>query len=224
MNILVVDDDIHIQKLIKIHLQRAGYQVLLAGNGLEALEVLKHSWPDLAIVDVMMPEMDGLTLTKILSEQYEIPVLLLTARGTLEDKEEGFLAGSDDYVVKPFEPKELLYRLAVIVRRIDKSLKVNIEIGNVSINRSTYEVMIGKETLIFPLKEFEILCLLASKPEQVFTRSQIMEKVWGYDYEGDDHTLNTHITRVRQRLERASATMEIQTIRGLGYKIDVNSR
>jgi len=223
MNILIVDDDTHIQKLISIHLQRAGYQVLLAGNGIEALEVIKHRWPDLAIVDVMMPEMNGLTLTKVLVEQYEIPVLLLTAKGTLEDKEQGFLAGSDDYVVKPFEPKELLYRVAVIIRRIDKSVKVNIEIGNLKINRLTYEVMIGKQTFIFPLKEFEILCLLASKPEQVFTRSQIMEKVWGYDYEGDDHTLNTHITRVRQRLEKALATIEIVTIRGLGYKIEVKT-
>lgn len=224
MNILIVDDDLNIQTLVMIHLKRAGYEVIAAKNGEEALALLKDSWADLALVDVMMPGMDGFALTRILSEEYDIPVILLTAKGALEDKEQGFLAGSDDYLVKPFEPKELLYRIAVILRRLDKTFKPIMMIGNVTINRSTHEVTVGKQTLLLPLKEFELLSVLSSKPEQVFTRTNLMEKVWGYDYEGDDQTLNTHIKRLRQRLERSGALMEIQTIRGIGYKLDVSAQ
>lgn len=123
MKILVVDDDVHILQLVNIYLTREGYQVLLAENAQQALALLEGSLPDLAVVDVMMPGMDGFTLTESLTQDYDIPVLLLTAKGELEDKERGFLAGSDDYVVKPFEPKELLFRIAAILRRLDKKIK-----------------------------------------------------------------------------------------------------
>lgn len=123
MKILVVDDDVHILQLVNIYLTREGYQVMQAENGEQALQLLDGNMPDLAVVDVMMPGMDGFTLTEILSKDYDIPVLLLTAKGELEDKERGFLAGSDDYVVKPFEPKELLFRIAAILRRLDKKIK-----------------------------------------------------------------------------------------------------
>ncbi len=125
MKILVVDDDVHILQLVNIYLTREGYQVLLAENAQQALALLEGSLPDLAVVDVMMPGMDGFTLTESLTQDYDIPVLLLTAKGELEDKERGFLAGSDDYVVKPFEPKELLFRIAAILRRLDKKKSSN---------------------------------------------------------------------------------------------------
>lgn len=221
MKILVVDDDVHILQLVNIYLTKEGYQVLQAENGQQALQLLKGSLPDLAIVDVMMPGMDGFTLTEILSQDYDIPVLLLTAKGELEDKERGFLAGSDDYVVKPFEPRELLFRIAAILRRLDKKNQITIQVGRLIIDRRSFEVVIGEDTLVLPLKEFELLALLASRPNQVFTRSFIMAQVWGYDYEGDEQTLNTHMKRIRERLHHYITDIEITTVRGVGYKLEV---
>ncbi|UPW83421.1 response regulator transcription factor [Lysinibacillus sp. Ag94] len=223
MKILVVDDDVHILQLVNIYLTREGYQVIQAENGHQALKLLEGNLPDLAIVDVMMPGMDGFTLTETLSQEYDIPVLLLTAKGELEDKERGFLAGSDDYVVKPFEPKELLFRIAAILRRFDKKNQVTIQVGRLVIDRRSFEVVIGEDTLVLPLKEFELLALLASRPNQVFTRSFIMEQVWGYDYDGDEQTLNTHVKRIRERLHRYKSDVEITTVRGVGYKLEVST-
>lgn len=220
MKILVVDDDIHILQLVTIYLTREGYQVLRAENAEQALALLEGNLPDLAVVDVMMPGMDGFTLTETLTQDYDIPVLLLTAKGELEDKERGFLAGSDDYVVKPFEPKELLFRIAAILRRLDKKNQITIQVGNIVIDRRSFEVVIGEDTLILPLKEFELLALLASRPHQVFTRSYIMEQVWGYDYDGDEQTLNTHMKRIRERMGRYDTAVEITTVRGVGYKLE----
>lgn len=220
MKILVVDDDIHILQLVTIYLTKEGYQVLRAENAEQALALLEGNLPDLAVVDVMMPGMDGFTLTETLTQDYDIPVLLLTAKGELEDKERGFLAGSDDYVVKPFEPKELLFRIAAILRRLDKKNQITIQVGNIVIDRRSFEVVIGEDTLILPLKEFELLALLASRPHQVFTRSYIMEQVWGYDYDGDEQTLNTHMKRIRERISRYDTAVEIITVRGVGYKIE----
>lgn len=219
-NILVVDDDPHILELVSIHLRQAGYTVMQAGNGLDALALLEHEWPDLAVVDVMMPGMDGFTLTKQLREK-EIPVLLLTAKGELEDKEKGFLAGSDDYVVKPFEPKELLFRIHAILRRYDKAVDLQIQAGPLQINRQSYEVSVGKKVLFLPLKEFELLSVLASKINQVLPREFLIERVWGYDYEGDEQTLNVHIKRLRDKLESLTDAVKISTVRGVGYKLEV---
>ena len=221
MKILVCDDDKHILQLVNIHLMREGYDVIKANDAKEALCLLEEVVPDLAVVDVMMPGMDGIELTKILNQDYKIPVLLLTAKDQLEDKTKGFLAGSEDYVVKPFEPKELLFRIAVILRRFDKDSQNIIRIGNVTINRKIFEVSTKSETLIMPLKEFELLSLLANRPNYVIERFTIMEQIWGHDYEGDGLTLNTHIKRLRKRLNRLGANIEINTIRGLGYKLEV---
>ena len=222
MKILVVDDDIHILELVSIHLRQAGYTVVKAMNGLEALEVVDKEWPDLAVVDVMMPGMDGYALTKRLREDTEIPVLLLTAKGEMEDKERGFLAGSDDYLVKPFEPKELLFRIHAILRRYDKAIDRVIQIGPIVINRQSYEVVLGKKSLLLPLKEFELLSVLASRQSQVFTREVLVERVWGFDYEGDEQTLSVHIKRLRDKLEKLTNQVKIVTIRGVGYKLEVS--
>ena len=223
INILAVDDDESILNLIHIHLTRSGYKVLKANNGIEALDLIENELPDLAVVDVMMPQMDGFTLTKKLSEM-DIPVLLLTAKGELEDKEKGFLAGSDDYVVKPFEPKELLFRIQAILRRYDKSLEPIIQVGSMKINRQSYEVEIDNKTLFLPLKEFELLSVLASRVNHVFTREYLIERVWGFDYEGDDQTLNVHIKRLREKFRNISfSEIKITTVRGVGYKLEVTS-
>lgn len=219
MKILVVDDDTKIVNLISIHLSRIGFSILKATNGEKALQIIKDDLPDLAVVDVMMPIMDGYTLTKHLRKM-DIPVLLLTARGELADKEKGFMAGSDDYVVKPFEPKELIFRIQAILRRYDKSANQIIHIGPMKINRQNYEVEIGEEILYLPLKEFELLYVLATKVNHVFTRDFLIERVWGIDYEGDDQTLNVHIKRIREKLP---SYINITTIRGVGYKLEVIS-
>lgn len=220
LTILAVDDDPNILELVRITLSAASYNVLKAKNGREALHLMEQEVPDLAVVDVMMPEIDGYTLTKKLRSEWDIPVLLLTAKGELEDKEKGFLAGSDDYLVKPFEPKELLFRIRAILRRYDKAVDVFIQAGPLSINRQTYEVSIGKKVLLLPLKEFELLSVLASRANQVFTREVLLDRVWGFDYEGDEQTLNVHIKRLRDKLEGLPERVSIVTVRGVGYKLD----
>ncbi|MER2126893.1 response regulator transcription factor [Solibacillus sp.] len=219
MDILVVDDDAFIRKLIGIHLKKEGYFAQFASDGLEALTLLTEHNFDLAVVDVMMPKMDGIQLTKRLTEQ-NIPVLMLTAKATLDDKEKGFLAGADDYMVKPFEPKELLFRVRAILRRFQKTERGITKMANMTIDRETFEVRVGEQGLLLPLKEFELLSILCSRPEVVFTRDQLMEQVWGYDYDGDDFTLTTHIKRLRSRLEEVQAQVKIQTVRGIGYKVE----
>ncbi|WP_397536769.1 response regulator transcription factor [Rummeliibacillus pycnus] len=222
--ILIVDDDKNILDLVRIHLTQAGYQVLKAENAIQALSILETEIPDLVVVDVMMPGMNGYELTKRIREKLNLPVLLLTAKGELEDKEKGFIAGSDDYMVKPFAPKELLFRIAAILRRYDKPRDAILRVGTVTVNRKSFEVSSGQSTLLMPLKEFEVFALLASRPNQVFERAEIMEKVWGFDYEGDEQTLNTHIKRIRERLVKIATDVEIVTIRGIGYKLEVHNQ
>lgn len=221
LNILVVDDDKQILDLVEFHLKQEGYSVIKAYNGVEALDTILDELPDLAVVDVMMPEMDGYTLTKELRKM-EIPVLLLTAKGELADKEKGFLAGSDDYLVKPFEPRELLFRIQAILRRYDKSVDPMLTIGSLTINQQSYEVTAGNKTLLFPLKEFELLSVLASRMNHVFTREFLIDRVWGMDYEGDDQTLNVHIKRLREKFRTIAPDIKITTIRGVGYKLEVH--
>lgn len=216
--ILVVDDDPNILQLVKLHLQSWRYDIVCASNGVEALQQMTEA-VDLAVVDVMMPQMDGLQLTKKLKEEWEIPILLLTAKGQIEDKREGFSVGADDYVVKPFEPDELLFRIQAILRRYDKPTETAIEIGDLLIDRRTLQVIKGQMKLVLPLKEFELLAILASRA-QIFQRDYLMEQIWGLDYESDD-TLNTHIKRLREKLIRLESTVQITTIRGVGYKLEV---
>lgn len=220
MKILVVDDDVHILQLVDIHLKKEGYQVLTAQNADEALKLLEHEIVNLAIVDVMMPGMNGFELTKILTRDLQIPVILLTAKGQLADKEQGFLAGSDDYLIKPFEPRELLFRVAVILRRVEHALQNTIQFSNVTMYRNNFELKIENETFLLPLKEFEILAILLTRANQITPRSLLIEEVWGSGEEDRELSLNTHINRIRERLKRFGAKIEIQTIRGIGYKVE----
>lgn len=221
MKVLVVDDDVYIQQLVSIHLSKEGYQVYRANNAEEALAFLEEKNVDLAIVDVMMPGMDGFELTKILTKDLDIPVILLTAKGQMDDKEKGFLSGTEDYIVKPFEMKELLFRVAVVLRRVERSMESVIKVGNLMIDRKNFELIINQETILLPLKEFELLSILASRVHKVTPRTILIEQVWGMDYEGREQTLNTHINRIRERLKKYKASVEIQTIRGIGYKLEV---
>lgn len=221
-SILIVDDDVNILNLVDIYLTRAGYRVFKASDGMEALESIEGLHIDLAVVDVMMPKMDGLQLTKQLREDFDIPVILLTAKGEMDDKEKGFRSGSDDYVVKPFEPKELLFRIQAVLRRYDKQSDMVIKMGEVTINRKSYEVQVGNQILLMPLKEFELLSLLISRPNQVFTRNYLIENIWGLDFEGDDRTVDVHIKRIRERLTKLTDAIAITTVRGVGYRLEVH--
>lgn len=220
--ILAVDDDLHMLHFVSAELRQNGYEVIEAGSGEQALVCLQSKTVDLAIVDVMMPGIDGFELTQILRKDYGLPVILLTARHHIEDKERGFLAGSDDYLVKPFESKELLYRVKAILRRYDHPTEDTLTIGSLTIDSKSYEVRSGEGILLIPLKEFELLSLLASKPRQVLSRDLMIERIWGIDFQGDEQTVNVHIKRLRQRLGRFAPDVQIVTVRGVGYKLEVN--
>ncbi|WP_249716684.1 response regulator transcription factor [Paenibacillus sp. J31TS4] len=218
--ILLVDDDKNILHLVNKQLKQAGYAALEAASGEEALRLLDAQPVDLAVVDVMMPGMTGYDLTRRIRENYDIPVILLTAKGEIRDKEAGFLAGSDDYVVKPFDPRELLFRIHAVFRRYQKQSQQPIRIGDVVIHPAGFEVQVNNQTLMLPLKEFELLVCLASRPGHVFTRSQLIESVWGMDYMGDERTLNVHIKRLRDRFSELTDSLAIRTVRGVGYLVE----
>jgi two-component system, OmpR family, response regulator len=223
ISILIIDDDPHILNLVEVTLRDAGFHTFTSRNGIEALARLEEVTIDLAIVDVMMPGLDGYTITKKIRDTYDIPVILLTAKGELHDKEQGYTAGTDDYIVKPFEPKELIFRVQAVLRRYDKPSQYTIQLAEVKIDKRNYEVQIGKQHLLMPLKEFELLALLASRPNQVFNRDYLIENIWGLDFEGDERTLNVHIKRIRERLGTVTSTIKIVTVRGIGYKLEVTS-
>jgi DNA-binding response OmpR family regulator len=218
--ILLVDDDPNILTLMSIHLTKAGYRVEKARDAESALKLIPCVWPHVVVVDVMMPGMDGFSLTKKIRDDFDLPVIMVTAKSQLEDKEKGFLAGSDDYVVKPFEPQELLFRIGAVLRRSAHPNEMRKQVGSLVIDRKRFDISNGAETKWLPLKEFELLALLASSPGTVFQRSALMERVWGYDYAGDEQTLSVHIKRLRERLEGFVSDVQIVTVRGVGYKLE----
>jgi DNA-binding response OmpR family regulator len=220
IHILIADDDPHILTLLRFYLQKEGYAVLSAQDGSEASKLLEEQKVHLAVVDVMMPGKDGWELCQEIRDVYDIPVILLTAKGEVEDKERGFLAGTDDYLVKPFEPRELLFRIKALLRRYQLVSGENIRFRQTVIDLHTYEVRVGDEVLTLPRKEFELLALLATNPGRILTREQLIQRIWGVDYAGDSRTVDVHIKRLRERLA-ISADIAIVTARGLGYKLEV---
>lgn len=219
--ILIVDDDPYIQELIHHLLLKEGFEVATAGNGREALDILDEFKADLVILDVMMPEMDGWELCKELSEHYEMPLLMLTAKGETAQKVKGFELGTDDYMVKPFEAIELVVRVKALLKRYKIASSQQIQVGRLLLDRKTYECRFGEGTLTLPLKEFELLFMLASYPGRTLLRDQIVEQVWGYDYEGDERTVDVHIKRLRERFPEGTCGFKITTVRGLGYRFEV---
>src|SRR5690625_2284197 len=198
--LLIVDDEYEFREFLKMQLKEEGFRVLTAEHGEHAIEVLEKNHCDLMIIDIMMPKMDGYELTKTVRRYKEdLPILLLTAKGQLEAKEKGFLAGTDDYLVKPFEVRELIFRIRALLRRYDKNREEVIALSETMIDRRTYEVMIQDQSYLIPLKEFELLFYLASHANRVLSRQQIIEEIWGFDYEGDERTVDVHIKRLRER-------------------------
>lgn len=222
ITVLIVDDDPHIRELLRLYLQKDGYHLLEAADGQEALNVLEVERVQLAIVDIMMPHVDGYKLCKEIRQYYDIPVMMLTAKGEIADKEKAYTAGTDDYVVKPFEPEEILFRIRALLRRYQMINQEEIQIGKTTIDRKSYTVYTQGKVMILPLKEFELLAQLASFPNRIFTREQLIELVWGHDFEGNDRTIDVHIKRLRERFSQSKDDFTIQTVRGLGYKIEVS--
>ena len=221
--ILVVDDDPHIRELASLFLRRDGFEVVEAADGLEALSRLDASKMDLAIIDVMMPRMDGWELCQEIRQTFDIPILMLTAKGETSQKLKGFQLGTDDYVVKPFEPLELVARVHALLKRYRIAASQTIQIGELTMDRTTFEVKVNGESLTLPLKEFELLFKLASYPGRTFSREQLIEDIWGYDFTGNDRTLDVHINRLRERFPQDKHSFRITTIRGLGYRLEVGS-
>ncbi|PRS36082.1 DNA-binding response regulator [Bacillus sp. RJGP41] len=224
IHILIADDDRHIRELLKFHLEKEGYMVSEVKDGNEASLLLEKERIHLAVVDIMMPYKNGLDLCKEIRDQYDLPVILLTAKDQLIDKEKGYFAGTDDYLVKPFEPRELLFRIKALLRRYRMVNSESISLNQTVIDRKSYEVRIKGNTLLLPLKEFELLAQLGSFPDQVFTREQLIELVWGADFAGDDRTVDVHIKRLRERFACRTDDFVITTVRGLGYKLEVNKK
>ncbi|MGC0308778.1 response regulator transcription factor [Streptococcus pneumoniae] len=222
--ILLVDDEVEITDIHQRYLIQAGYQVLVAHDGLEALELFKKKPIDLIITDVMMPRMDGYDL--ISEVQYlspEQPFLFITAKTSEQDKIYGLSLGADDFIAKPFSPRELVLRVHNILRLLHRGGETElISLGNLKMNHSSHEVQIGEEMLDLTVKSFELLWILASNPERVFSKTDLYEKIWKEDYVDDTNTLNVHIHALRQELAKYSSdqTPTIKTVWGLGYKIE----
>jgi two-component system OmpR family response regulator len=219
--LLVVDDDPHIRELARVFLQNDGFEVYEAADGVEALSKLEAVKIDLFIIDIMMPKMDGWELCRELREAYDLPILMLTARGETSQKLKGFQLGTDDYLVKPFEPLELVARVRALLKRYRIAASQTVEAGDLRMDRKTFEVTAGGRSLTLPLKEFELLFKLASHPGRTFSREQLIEDIWGYDFTGTDRTLDVHINRLRERFPAEAHSFRIKTIRGLGYRLEV---
>lgn len=221
--ILIADDDQHIRTLLRHVLTREGYLVLEAADGREAIRKLQETTVDLAVVDIMMPHVDGLQVCQYIREAHDIPIILLTALQQLSDKEQGYLHGTDDYVTKPFEPEELNFRIKALFRRYSVASNDKIRLNRLVIDRRNYEITDGDDILLLPVKEFELLAQLAQYPGRLFSRGELIERVWGADYEGDERTVDVHIKRLRQRFADYQDDFMIRTVRGIGYKVEITS-
>lgn len=220
--VLVVDDDKNICEVIKMYLESAGYSIKIANDGKEAQEVFLNFKPDLVILDVMLPYVDGIDVLKWIRKDSETPVIMVTAKGETFDKVLGLELGADDYIVKPFEPKELIARVKAVLRRytMETENKETISYDSLVIDANSYSVVYRNEEVKMPPKEFELLYYLASNKNRVFTREQLLCEVWGYDYPGDSRTVDVHIKRLREKIE-GGINWQIETVWGVGYKFEV---
>ena len=219
--IIIVDDDPNIRELVRILLKNGGFESCEAVDGRDALRIITDENPDLAIIDLMMPNMDGYELCRNLRKYYEnLPVLMLTAKGELPAKVMGFEAGADDYLTKPFEGDELLLRVKALLRRYKIEASQVIQIGSTTIDRASYSIVLCGRTEDIPHKEFELLFKLAGFPGRTFSRDQLIEDVWGYDFDGNERTLDVHIGRLRERFPSEVSGFKITTVRGLGYRLE----
>ena len=225
ISVLVVEDDPNIRELLQMYLEKDGYAVTLAADGGQGLEKFRAIRPNLVLLDVMMPVMDGWAVCKAIRAEGDTPVIMLTAKGETDDKVTGLKAGADDYVTKPFEMKELLARIEAVLRRTDRgAAPVNarrLVFDKLVIDMDAFELTVDGKKVDTPPKEMELLFYLASSPNRVYTRNQLLDEVWGFDYFGDSRTVDVHIKRLREKLEGISEKWSVKTVWGVGYKFEV---
>lgn len=223
--ILVLDDDKNICELLRLYIEKEGYQTVLAHDGKQALAVFEEEKPSLIILDVMMPELDGWQVCREIRKTSDVPIIMLTAKGETFDKVLGLELGADDYVVKPFDSKEIVARIKAVLRRTGPKSSVS-DIKEVSydkliVNLTRYELKVDGKIVDTPPKELELLYHLASNPNRVYTRDQLLDEVWGFEYYGDSRTVDVHIKRLREKLEDVSPQWSLKTVWGVGYKFEV---
>ena len=224
IKIMIVDDDENISELLRLYLEKDGYTVQIAEDGEVALREFDVFEPDLMLLDIMMPKVDGYKVLEEVRKKSDIPVIMITAKGESFDKLQSFELGVDDYIVKPFDAKEVLARIKAIWRRLGSAAeeKLRIEYNNLIIDKVAFEVKINGETVDMPPKELELLFHLASNPNKVYTRDQLLDEVWGFEYYGDSRTVDVHIKRLREKLDAAQEeNWVLKTVWGVGYKFEV---
>lgn len=219
--ILIVEDEANIRELLRLYLEREGYVVIEAENGVEGIKLWKSEKPDMLLLDVMMPVMDGWAVCKEIRAESDVPIIMLTAKGETADRVSGLEMGADDYIVKPLEMPEVIARVRAVFRRMapdDAPEKLTFD--NLVIDKQAYDLIIKGKRVDAPPKEIELLYYLASSPNRVFTRAQLLDDVWGFDYFGDTRTVDVHIKRLREKLEGVSDKWEVKTVWGVGYKFE----
>ena len=219
--ILIVEDEANIRELLRLYLEREGYTVLEAENGVEGIKKWKSDKPDMLLLDVMMPVMDGWEVCKEIRAESDVPIIMLTAKGETADRVSGLEMGADDYIVKPLDMPEVIARVRAVFRRMapdDAPEKLSFD--NLVIDKQAYDLVIKGKRVDAPPKEIELLYFLASSPNRVFTRAQLLDDVWGFDYFGDTRTVDVHVKRLREKLEGVSDKWELKTVWGVGYKFE----
>ena len=227
--ILVVDDDINICELLRLYIEKEGYEVVIANDGGQAVTKFKTEKPDLVMLDIMLPILDGWQVCREIRKTSQCPIIMLTAKGEVFDKVLGLELGADDYVVKPFETKEIVARIKAVLRRTNdqnpatqvQSSQKEVSFDKLVINLTNYELRVNNEQIDTPPKEMELIYHLASNPNRVFTRDQLLDEVWGFDYYGDSRTVDVHVKRLREKLEGVSDKWALKTVWGVGYKFEV---
>ncbi|MBR4017884.1 MAG: response regulator transcription factor [Oscillospiraceae bacterium] len=225
ISVLIVEDDPNIRELLQLYLEKEGYAVTLAADGGQGLEKFRAIRPNLVLLDVMMPVMDGWAVCKAIRAESDTPVIMLTAKSETDDKVTGLKTGADDYVTKPFEMKELLARIEAVLRRFDKGAAEpnarRLVFDKLTIDMDAFELTVDGKKVDTPPKEMELLFYLASSPNRVYTRNQLLDEVWGFDYFGDSRTVDVHVKRLREKLEGVSDKWSVKTVWGVGYKFEV---
>lgn len=219
--ILIIEDEANIRELLRLYLEREGYTVIEAENGVEGIKMWKSEKPDMLLLDVMMPVMDGWAVCKEIRAESDVPIIMLTAKGETADRVSGLEMGADDYIVKPLEMPEVIARVRAVFRRMapdDAPEKLSFD--NLVIDKQAYDLVIRGKRIDAPPKEIELLYYLASSPNRVFTRAQLLDDVWGFDYFGDTRTVDVHVKRLREKLEGVSDKWELKTVWGVGYKFE----
>ena len=225
--ILIVDDEENICELVRLYIEKEGFDAIIANDGQEAVAKFNKEKPDLILLDIMLPIKDGWQVCREIRAQSKVPIIMLTAKGETFDKVLGLELGADDYVVTPFEPKELIARIRAVLRRSadsvdEKADEDELSFDGLKINQSTYEVYIDDKKVEMPPKEFELLYFLAKNTNKVFTRDQLLDEIWGYEFFGDSRTVDVHIKRIREKLEGENRTWALKTVWGVGYKFEVS--